>query len=232
MTHHDEETYCRGPLAWLFNHTPGFQWIPSRNVGFANPEVKGGFVTSGQPDALVHAPYGLTFYVECKTFVGNVEFAHVSQEQENWYRHNCVESGSFTLHYIAAAAYPEQDRPDRCTLNRWVLYLIPSYRWFQVRDLAASEPYGTATIPMNAALATRVSRKWADDLNADKFFAPYQMRTTTRPVTRNVGSKAVTRHDLAYALDDSHPLHGQMARVFADGAYALRERFPAAFFIL
>ena len=202
-----ENEYCRGPVARMFNTKHGYKWIPSRNIGFKSKTAKGGFVTSGEPDGRVHAPFGIVFYVECKAYFGGVYFSHLHENQIDWYRTNCVESGSDTLHFIAAAVYPARKRPRRMDLDLWRLYLIPTQTWLEIALMAAGEPFKTQAIPLTPDFGRR---KWRNDLYAEKFFAQYALDSIRVPVEKVERGKVVKQNELRYRLPETHALFDLM----------------------
>lgn len=202
-----ENEYCRGPVAHMFNSMQGYRWIPSRNIGFKSPTAKGGFVTSGEPDGRVHAPFGIVFYVECKAFWGGIYFSHLRENQIDWYRNNCVESGTNTLHFIAAAVYPARKRPSRMKLDLWRMYLIPTQKWLQIAAMAGGKPYNTQAIPLTPDFGRR---RWRNELYAEKYFAQYALDSVRVPVQKVKRGKLVTQNELQYHIPATHTLYDLM----------------------
>jgi hypothetical protein len=201
-----ENEYCRAPVAHMFNAMPGYRWIPSRNVGFKSESAKGGYVMSGEPDGRVHAPHGIVFYVECKAFFGGVYFTQFRENQLTWYRNNCVDSGSGTLHFIAAGVYSERERPDRMNRDLWRLFLVPTDVWLCVDNLASRE-YGTGAIPLNMDLG---HRKWRAEMNVEKMFAAYELERLRVSVEKVERGRTVKRNELRYRIPERHAVYGMM----------------------
>jgi hypothetical protein len=208
-----ESDYCRGPVAAMFNRMKGFMWKPSRNFSYAVKGAKGGFVESGEPDGMVHAPFSSHFYVECKAYKGSIDFAELRDNQIDWWHKCCLETGSDTLHYVSAAVYPEHDPDGNFDLDLWAIYLIPTPEWLRVKnDLRLL--HDTASLP-----ATENQRGWAKSYNAAMQFGRYALTSYREKVQH--GKKMV--NELRYAIPDKHALWNDLYECHAQALRTRRE---------
>ena len=187
-----ESDMCRGPVAWMFNHTiPGATWLPESNFG-------NGMYESGRPDAFV-SPWGLP--VECKADRGSLYTGNPESDatvgfhaaQRNWLDKVCRKPGAYIPFYMAVWLNPLRDGRLNHKLDR--LFLVNVDVWLDM-EYAAVTHFNTRSIPLNADVTNYKYRK---ELNVERWFYPYALHMSQR--LKDKGEKAV-----AWSIPKQHPV--------------------------
>jgi hypothetical protein len=196
----NEQKYCRGPVAKMFNGTPGCRWIPNRNFHFSPGSVKvsvKGSQESGVPDGYVfyrHPTLGMggIMCMECKAglrslFLGDPIGSSSSNgwhyHQRQWYRYNCL---PFSIpYYLAIWMYPTDEVSK---IDDGSLYLVPATTFLETEKKL--NEVGSRYIWANTYTSTKVSPEvrllnaedeWKDFI-VPRISGEYQLGTITRLV--------------------------------------------------
>jgi hypothetical protein len=162
-----EQTYCRGPLAKMFNRMPQTVWIPNRNDPAATYE-------RGRPDAFV-CREGRYLAVECKAGVGSVFLGDPADENrtDGWHFHQrrwwqLVAQPSGMAYWIALWLYPARQLPSRVFHKDARLFLVPPEVWLDTE----AKLNGRKTLALNADLEREHAYK---GITAESQFASYAL---------------------------------------------------------
>jgi hypothetical protein len=162
-----EQTYCRGPVARMFNAMPNCRWLPNANNG-------DGTYISGRPDGEVRLLGGQAVDVECKAGLGSIFMGDPADpdntsgwhyHQRHWWQQISIYTQ--TPAWIALWLYPERN-PTRIYQKNARLFLVPPETWLATEAKLG----GRKTLSLNASLEREHAYK---TITAESEFAPFAL---------------------------------------------------------